>query len=105
MPRYEVVAHLAVELDGTTPEEAAAAYRRRFLAGDGLTLRALAVWPCAHDASPSPLPPALRQQLADFYAAVARHAAIEEAAFRARVEDIFAETAGDACDDAAGSPP
>ncbi|HEY7036692.1 MAG TPA: hypothetical protein VH482_35520 [Thermomicrobiales bacterium] len=100
MPRYEVVAHIAVELDGAMPEEAAAVYRRRFLAGEGLALRSLAVWPCAHDRSPSPLPPSLRQQLEDFFAAAARHAELEEATFRARVEEIFAETAGGACDDA-----
>jgi hypothetical protein len=91
MPRYEVVAHIAVELDGAMPEEAAAVYRRRFLAGEGLTLRGLAVWPCAHGAVPSPLPSPLQQQLADFFAAVARHAAIEEATFRARVADILAD--------------
>jgi hypothetical protein len=95
MPRYEVVAHLAVELDGAIPEEAAAVYRRHVLAGDGLALRALAVWPCAHDHSPSPLPPALQQQLVDFFVAVARHAALEEATFRARVEAIFADTIPD----------
>jgi hypothetical protein len=94
MPRYEVVAHIAVELDGAMPEEAAAVYRLRFLAGEGLALRGLAVWPCAHDSLPSPLPPPLQQQLEDFFAAVARHAAVEEATFRARVEDIFAGTPG-----------
>jgi len=92
MPRYEVVAHLAIELDGSMPEEAAAAYRQTFLAGRSLALRGLAVWPRAHDAYPSPLPPALHRQLADFFAAVARHAAIEEEVFRARVEDILAGT-------------
>jgi hypothetical protein len=106
MPRYEVVAHLSVELDGATPEEAAAVYRRRFLADDGLALQDLAVWPCSHDRSPSALPPSLQQQLTDFFAAVAGHAAIEEATFRARVEAIFAETAPNAgCDDASSSRP
>jgi hypothetical protein len=94
MPRYEVVAHITVDLDGAMPEEAAAVYRHRFLSGEGLALRGLAVWPCAHDSSPSPLPPSLHQQLEDFFAAVARHAAVEEAVFRARVEDIFAGGAG-----------
>jgi hypothetical protein len=38
--------------------------------------------------------------LEDFFSAAARHAELEEATFRARVEEIFAETAGGACDDA-----
>lgn len=93
MPRYEVVTHIAIELDGAMPEEAAMVFRREFLATKGLALRGLAVWPCAHDATPSPLPAPLQQQLVDFFAAVARHAAIEEEVFRARVEDIFAGAA------------
>jgi hypothetical protein len=90
MPRYEVVTHIAVELDGAMPEEAAAVYRRALLAVDGLALRGLAVWPSTRDSTPTPLPPPLQQQLIEFFAAVARHAAAEEAVFRARVEDIFA---------------
>jgi len=92
MPRYEIVTHLAVELDGAMPEEAASVFRREYLAVDGLALRSLAVWPSSHGSTPSPLPPSLRQQLVDFFAAVARHAAVEEEVFRARVEDIFTES-------------
>ena len=91
MPRYEIVTHLAVDLDGAMPEEAAAVFRREFLAGEGFALRSLAVWPSSHGTTPTPLPPPLQQQLVDFFAAVARHAAVEEELFRARVEDIFAE--------------
>ena len=91
MPRYEIVAHFAVELDAAIPEEAAAVFKRELLAGTGMTLRGLAVWPSPHGAAPSPLPPPLRQQLVNFFAAVARHAAVEEDVFRARVEDIFAQ--------------
>lgn len=91
MPRYEVLTHIAVELDGTTPEEAAAVFKRAFLGGAGLALRGLAVWPSAGSSTPVPLPPPLQQQLADLFVAVARHAAVEEDAFRARVADIFAQ--------------
>jgi hypothetical protein len=91
MPRYEVVTHIVVELDGDMPEEAATAFKRAFLAGPGLALRGLAVWPCANPSSPSPLPPPLQRQLADFFAAVERHAAAEEEVFRARVDAIFAD--------------
>jgi hypothetical protein len=94
MPRYEVVTHIAVELDGATPEEAAAVYRRAFLTGEGLTLRGLAVWPSTRDSTSAPLPPPLQRQLHEFFAAVARHAVVEEEAFRARVEDIFADASG-----------
>jgi len=89
MPRYEVVSHVAVELDGEIPEEAAAVFRREFVAGPGIALRSLAVWPSHAGAKAAPLPPPLQQQLVDFFAAVARHAAVEEEVFRARVEEIL----------------
>jgi hypothetical protein len=89
VPRYEVVVHMAVELDGETPEEAAAVFRRELDARSGIALRSLAVWPSHDGAAPTPLPPPLQQQLVDFFAAVARHAAVEEEVFRARVEDIL----------------
>ena len=102
MPQYEIVAHFAVELDGTIPEEAAGIFRREWLAGTGMNLRDLAVWPSAQGTRPSPLPPSLREQLARFFAAVARHAAVEEEVFRARVEEILASVASD---DAHTAPP
>jgi hypothetical protein len=89
MPRYEVVTHIAVDLDGDLPEEAAAVFRREFVAAPGIALRSLAVWPSHAGATPSPLPPHLQQQLVDFFAAVACHAAVEEEVFRARVEEIL----------------
>lgn len=89
MPRYEVVTHLAVDLDGEIPEEAAAVFRREFIGDGGIALRSLAVWPSHAGAVPTPLPPLLQQQLVDFFAAVARHAAVEEEVFRAAVEDIL----------------
>lgn len=89
MPRYEVVSHVAIELDGGTPEEAAAVFRREFAGNAGIALRRLAVWPCHAGTVPTPLPAPLQQQLVDFFAAVARHAAVEEEVFRARVEDIL----------------
>jgi hypothetical protein len=89
VPRYEVVTHIAVELDGEMPEEAAAVFQRELAARSGFALRGLAVWPSQNGATPSPLPPPLQQQLVDFFAAVARHAAIEEEVFRTRVEEIL----------------
>lgn len=91
MPRYEVVTHVAVELDGEMPEEAATVFRREFVGDAGFTLRHLAVWPSHQGAQPSPLPAPLQQQLVDFFAAVARHAAVEEEVFRARVADILGQ--------------
>jgi hypothetical protein len=89
MPRYEVVTHITVDLDGEIPEEAAAVFRRELVARSGIALHSLAVWPSQNGATPTPLPPPFQQQLVDFFAAVARHAAVEEEVFRARVEDIL----------------
>jgi hypothetical protein len=89
MPRYEVVSHVAVELDSEIPEAAAAAFRRKFVDDGGIALRGLAVWPSHAGATPTPLPAPLQQQLVDFFAAVVRHAAVEEDVFRARVKDIL----------------
>jgi hypothetical protein len=91
MPRYEVVSHVAVELDGEIPEVAAAVFRREFVGNAGVALRSLAVWPSHAGPAPTPLPAPLQQQLVDFFAAVARHAAVEEDVFRARVEDILGQ--------------
>ncbi len=89
MPRYEVVAHLVVTSNASTPEEAATMLKQEVLAAAqrAVALRSLAVWPAAQ--SPSPLPDALRQQLAAFFAGVEQCAKHEEALFRARVEDIL----------------
>jgi len=59
MPHYEVVAHVAVELDGNTPEEAAGVFKRRLSTDEesAVALRGLAVWPSAHGGTPPPLPP------------------------------------------------
>lgn len=93
MTRYEIVAHLTVESDGSTPEEAAEVFKRDLLArSDGtVTLRDLALWRPTDGSTPTPLPDPLPRQLTDFFAGVARCAAIEEATFRARVAEIFGE--------------
>lgn len=97
MPRYEIVAHVAVELEATTPEAAAAAFKQDLRAGAGgaVALRGLAVWRRSAGPAPAPLPLSVRRHLAEFFAGVARCAADAEAAFRARVEDIFASVAGE----------
>lgn len=96
MPRYEIVAHLARELDCATPEEAAAVVRRelRAEAGDPDALHHLVVWREETAPAASPLPPGLRRQLDDFFAAVGRCAAEAEAVFRGRVEAILSPAAG-----------
>lgn len=91
MARYEIVAHVTRELDCDTPEEAAAIFRRQLRAATGHTdgVMHLAVW--RHDPEPSrsPLPPALRQALLEFFDAVERCAGEAEDAFRGRVEAIL----------------
>ena len=105
MPRYEIVAHLSVDLHGTTPEAAAAAFKRDLCsgAGDAVTLHSLAVWRPTAGPLPATLPAPLRRHLADFFVGVQRCAATAEAAFRVRVEEIFARTTPDAAD-ALGAP-
>lgn len=92
MPRYEIVTHLQVDLDGATPEDAAALFKRTFLTGNGarVRLRNLAVWRPDSDAGPTPLPSPLPRHLEAFFSGVARSAAVEEETFRRRVEAIFA---------------
>lgn len=106
MPRYEIVAHAVCDLDGVTPEEAAAEFRRGLVAGASsvtdVRLRHLAVWREGQPAA-SPLPVVLRQHLADFFADVERSAAEAEAAFRLRVAEILAVVATSADGDA-GAP-
>lgn len=89
MPRYEVVAHLVVTSNASTPEEAVTMLKREVLAAapGAVALRNLAVWPAAQ--SPSPLPDFLRQQLAAFFTGVEQCAMREEDAFRARVAEIL----------------
>jgi hypothetical protein len=98
MPRYEIVAHVSLELEGATPEAAAATFRDDLLAraGGDVVLRGLAVWRPATETAAAPLPIPLQRQLADFFAGVARSAAVAETAFRARVERIFASVDPDA---------
>lgn len=104
MPCYEIVAHLAVELDDTTPESAAAAFKRDLLAraGGAVTLHGLAVWRPSSGPGAATLPPPVQRHLTDFFTGVAGCAATAEAAFRVRVEEIFADTAPDATADVLG---
>ena len=92
MPRYEIVAHVALELDGDTPEAAAETFRRDLLAGAGgrVAVSGLAVWRPGVGPAPGPVSSSLRRQLADFFAGVARSAAGAEATFRAEVEALLA---------------
>jgi|SRR5579884_3266224 len=95
MPRYELVVHLMCDLDGETPDEAAAIFKQHLLAAtDAETspeLYQLALWRQADGAHLSPLPESLHQQLVDFFSGVARSAAIAEEAFRLRVAEILTE--------------
>ncbi|MER3437716.1 MAG: hypothetical protein C4346_09105 [Chloroflexota bacterium] len=98
MPRYEFVAHLAVDSDAATPEQAAQAFKRTLLTemGSDGSLLGLAVWRIFADPAPVSLPASLRQQLVDFFKGVAESADLAEDAFRTRVAQILAETTGDA---------
>jgi hypothetical protein len=95
MPRYEIIAHVSQELTCETAEDAAAIVRRQLLAQSGTraNLLHLAVW--REDPAPaaSPLPPALRQTLVDFFATLERSAGEAEAAFRERVAAILTVSA------------
>ena len=100
MPRFEIVAHVTRELDCASAEEAATEFRRQLLTEAELAdaLLHLAVW--REDPAPaaSPLPPAVRRNLEDFFAALERSAGEAEEAFRGRVEAILmvpASAAGD----------
>ena len=108
MPRYEIVAHVARQMDGASAEEAAAEFRRQLLADVGIAdaLLHLAVW--REDPSPavSPLPAPLRQGLEDFFTGLERCASEAEESFRGRVEALLmvpASAAGD--EDGAHSVP
>ena len=105
MPRYEIVAHVARDLECATPEEAASVVRGQLMSATGgaIELRHLAIW--REEASPaaSPLPPALRRKLIDFFAALDRCAADAEETFRGRVAAILAVPARDPEDDGRAS--
>ena len=96
MPRYEIVAHVARDLECATPEEAAAVVRAQLLAtpGGASELHHLAVWREVVEPAASPLPPPLRRKLIDFFAALDRCAADAEEVFRGRVAAILAAPAG-----------
>ncbi|MFN8589936.1 MAG: hypothetical protein U0031_00655 [Thermomicrobiales bacterium] len=92
MPRYEIVAHVTRHLDCDTPDEAAARVRQQLLTDpdSGNELLHLAVWQEEPAPAVSPLSRALRQRLNDFFIALEQTATDAEAAFRLRVEAIFA---------------
>ena len=94
MPRYEMVAHVQVDLNDTTPDAAAESFMRDLLGrgSDAVALRGLAVWRPGGDLASAPVPPAVLGKLTDFFAGVARCAATAEEAFRVRVEEILATT-------------
>lgn len=91
MPTYEMVVHLSVELDGTTPEAAAAEFARRLRGGvdPSASVLGLAVWRPWDGATRTPLPAPLPRQLREFFAGVEGSAALAEAAFRVRVGEIM----------------
>jgi hypothetical protein len=97
MPRYEIAAHVVLDLDCDTPEDAAEVVRHRLLAEatGASALRHLAVWPLASDSSTWAAPADLRRRLAEFFAEVDRYAVGAEEAFRARVDDILTRDARD----------
>ena len=92
MPRYEIVAHVARDLQSATPEEAAAVVRAQLMSASGgaIELRHLAVWREEGSPAASPLPPPLRRKLIDFFMALDRCATDAEATFRGRLAAILA---------------
>ena len=101
MPRYDIVIHVSVELDGATPEQAAADFTRGLLAGvdPRAEVLGLALWRPHDGTTATPLPAPLPDQLADFFAGVQWSAAMAEAAFRLEVEQIMAEAFPDGAED------
>jgi hypothetical protein len=93
MPRYEIVVHVAREMECATPEQAAAVVRDQIVGqpGDPAELLHLAVWRGDRAGGASPLPPPLRRKLVDFFAALDRCAADAEAAFRDRVASVLGD--------------
>jgi hypothetical protein len=98
MPRYEIIAHVSQDLACETAEDAAAIVRRQLLADTGQEddILHLAVWRDDPTPAESPLPPALRQTLVDFFATLERCAGEAEADFRERVAAILTVSAVEA---------
>ena len=98
MPRYEIAAHVILDLACDTPDEAAAIVRHRLLdeSSGASALRHLAVWPISLEPTTWQAPATLRRQLAEFFAEVERYAAGAEVAFRAQVGALLASNARDA---------
>lgn len=92
MPRYEVVTHSTYELDAATPEEAAALLMRELTAtgASAVEVHRLALWCVPLGGIASPLPLALRRQLAAFFGGVEQSAAQADETFRTRVAAILA---------------
>jgi hypothetical protein len=92
MPLYDIVVHASVDLDGATPEQAAAVFVRCLCDGvdSNAEVRGLAIWRPHDGEIATPLPPPLPDQLADFFAGVRWRAAAAEDAFRLEVEQIMA---------------
>lgn len=95
MARYEVVAHITCDLDCASAEEAAGIVRRQLfpehLAAEQLLH--LAVWREEPAPAESPLTPAVRQHLLDFFTTLEQCAGEAEEAFRDRVEAILMASA------------
>ena len=91
MPRYEIIAHVTLELACETAEDAAAIVRRQVLVNGGQEddLLHLAVWRDDPAPAQSPLPADLRQTLVDFFVTLERCAGDAETAFRERVAAIL----------------
>lgn len=91
MPRYEIVAHVTSEMDCLNAEEAAAIIRRQIAEGPvgPNHLLHLAVWREEPGEAPSPVDPAIRNKLVDFFLTLERSAADAEETFRGQVEAIL----------------
>ena len=91
MPRYEIVVHIASEIDCQTAEEAAAIVRRQIMSTSTAPrqLLHLAVWHDARGATPSPVDLAVRDKLVDFFTTLEQRAAEAEVTFRGQVEAIL----------------
>jgi hypothetical protein len=91
MPRYEIVVHIASEMDCQTAEEAAAIVRRQIMSNSTAPrqLLHLAVWHDARGGTPSPVDPVIRDKLVDFFRTLEQRAAEAEETFRGQVEAIL----------------
>jgi len=95
MPTFEMVVHLVTELDGTTPDAAAADFALRLRGGidPAASVLGLAVWRPSDGATRTPLPSPLPRLLREFFTGVEGAASSAEAAFRVRVGEIMADGA------------